>query len=149
MTGDQTLWWQSGVIYQIYPHSFQDSNGDGIGDLRGIIAQLAYLSWLGVEAVWLSPFYPSPMVDFGYDVSEVRRLLDSYSVEQPRVAIGEMHIPDRKEVMAGFSLPEQKLLLEVYKLWIVNQEAPCTVWLTPRNLSGGPCYTERSPIMGS
>ena len=63
------LWWQRGVIYQIYPRSFQDSNGDGTGDLRGIIAQLDYLSWLGVEAVWLSPFYPSPMVDFGYDVS--------------------------------------------------------------------------------
>ncbi len=69
MTPDQMLWWQRGVIYQIYPRSFQDSNGDGTGDLRGIIAQLDYLSWLGVEAVWLSPFYPSPMVDFGYDVS--------------------------------------------------------------------------------
>ncbi len=69
MTPDQMLWWQRGVIYQIYPRSFQDSNSDGTGDLRGIIAQLDYLSWLGVEAVWLSPFYPSPMVDFGYDVS--------------------------------------------------------------------------------
>lgn len=69
MKGDQMLWWQRGVIYQIYPRSFQDSNGDGIGDLRGIIAQLAYLTWLGVDAIWLSPFYPSPMVDFGYDVS--------------------------------------------------------------------------------
>jgi alpha-glucosidase len=69
MTGEQMPWWQRGVIYQIYPRSFQDSNGDGIGDLRGIIARLDYLSWLGVEAVWLSPFYPSPMVDFGYDVS--------------------------------------------------------------------------------
>jgi len=65
----QTLWWQHGVIYQIYPRSFRDSNGDGIGDLRGIISELAYLSWLGVESVWISPFYPSPMVDFGYDVS--------------------------------------------------------------------------------
>jgi alpha-glucosidase len=69
MTGEQMLWWQRGVIYQIYPRSFQDSNGGGTGDLRGIIARLDYLSWLGVEAVWLSPFYPSPMVDFGYDVS--------------------------------------------------------------------------------
>ena len=62
-------WWQRGIIYQIYPRSFKDSNGDGIGDLRGITSQLEYLSWLGVGAVWLSPFYPSPMVDFGYDVS--------------------------------------------------------------------------------
>ncbi|HLH63760.1 MAG TPA: alpha-amylase family glycosyl hydrolase [Ktedonobacteraceae bacterium] len=65
----QPLWWQSGVIYQIYPRSFKDSNGDGVGDLAGIIEKLDYLSWLGVEALWLSPIYPSPMVDFGYDIS--------------------------------------------------------------------------------
>ena len=65
------LWWQKGVIYQIYPRSFQDSNGDGIGDLAGIIQRLDYLSeTLGVEAVWLSPIYPSPMHDFGYDVAD-------------------------------------------------------------------------------
>jgi alpha-glucosidase len=58
------------VIYQIYPRSFADSNGDGIGDLRGILAKVEYLRWLGVDAVWLCPFYPSPMVDFGYDVSD-------------------------------------------------------------------------------
>ncbi len=63
-------WWQSGVIYQIYPRSFQDSNGDGIGDLRGILSRLAYLRWLGVDAIWISPFYPSPMADFGYDVRD-------------------------------------------------------------------------------
>jgi alpha-glucosidase len=63
-------WWQSGVIYQIYPRSFKDSNGDGIGDLQGIIAQLDYLTWLGVDAIWVSPFYPSPMADFGYDIAD-------------------------------------------------------------------------------
>jgi alpha-glucosidase len=63
-------WWQSGVIYQIYPRSFKDSNGDGIGDLQGIMTQLDYLSWLGVDALWLSPFYPSPMADFGYDIAD-------------------------------------------------------------------------------
>ena len=61
-------WWQPGIIYQIYPRSFQDSNGDGVGDLNGIAARLDYLAWLGVDAVWLSPIYPSPMADFGYDV---------------------------------------------------------------------------------
>lgn len=70
MTLDTLPWWQRGIVYQIYPRSFKDSNGDGIGDLRGIISQLAYLKWLGVEAIWISPFSPSPMVDFGYDVSD-------------------------------------------------------------------------------
>ena len=64
------LWWQRGVIYQIYPRSFQDSNGDGVGDLRGILQRLDYLAWLGVDAIWLSPIYPSPMADFGYDVAD-------------------------------------------------------------------------------
>jgi alpha-glucosidase len=63
-------WWQTGVIYQIYPRSFADASGDGTGDLRGIAGRLDYLEWLGVDAVWLSPFYPSPMADFGYDVSD-------------------------------------------------------------------------------
>jgi len=69
------LWWQGGVIYQIYPRSFQDGNGDGIGDLEGIIQRLDYLNGdearsLGVDAIWLSPIYPSPMADFGYDISD-------------------------------------------------------------------------------
>src|ERR1700727_1759973 len=64
------LWWQSGAIYQIYPRSFQDANGDGVGDLKGIERRLDYLSWLGVDAIWISPIYPSPMADFGYDVAD-------------------------------------------------------------------------------
>ena len=64
------LWWRDGTIYQIYPRSFADSNGDGIGDLQGIISRLDYLSDLGVDALWLSPFFPSPDFDFGYDVSD-------------------------------------------------------------------------------
>ncbi len=63
-------WWKSGILYQIYPRSFQDSNGDGVGDLRGIIDRLSYLRDLGVSALWLSPVFPSPMVDFGYDISD-------------------------------------------------------------------------------
>jgi alpha-glucosidase len=63
-------WWKRGVIYQIYPRSFQDSDGDGIGDLGGIIRRLDYLQWLGIDAIWLSPIYPSPMADFGYDVAD-------------------------------------------------------------------------------
>ena len=69
-TNDSRLWWQDGVVYQIYPRSFQDSNGDGVGDLRGIESRLDYLVSLGIDAVWISPFYPSPMADFGYDVAD-------------------------------------------------------------------------------
>ena len=65
-------WWRGGVIYQIYPRSFQDSNGDGIGDLRGITRRLDYIAGLGVDAIWISPFFKSPMKDFGYDVSDYR-----------------------------------------------------------------------------
>ena len=63
-------WWQSGVIYQIYPRSFQDSNGDGVGDLRGIIQRLPYLAEFGVDAIWISPIFVSPMADFGYDIAD-------------------------------------------------------------------------------
>jgi alpha-glucosidase len=63
------FWWQTGVIYQIYPRSFLDSDGDGVGDLPGIASKLDYLRWLGVDAIWLSPIYPSPMADFGYDIT--------------------------------------------------------------------------------
>src|SRR5262249_4807011 len=63
-------WWQTGVIYQIYPRSFQDSDGDGVGDLRGIIARLPYLKELGIDAIWLSPIFVSPMADFGYDIAD-------------------------------------------------------------------------------
>src|SRR5580700_3696861 len=62
-------WWKNAVIYEVYPRSFQDSNGDGIGDLNGITGRLDYLKDLGVDAIWLTPVYPSPHVDFGYDIS--------------------------------------------------------------------------------
>ena len=65
-------WWREAVIYQIYPRSFQDTNGDGVGDLAGVIRRLRYIEQLGVDAIWLSPVYPSPMADYGYDVSEYR-----------------------------------------------------------------------------
>src|SRR6476619_6170053 len=65
----RSMWWQEAVVYQIYPRSFQDSDGDGVGDLRGTTQRLDYLVELGVDALWLSPIYPSPLADFGYDVS--------------------------------------------------------------------------------
>jgi alpha-glucosidase len=67
-------WWQHGIIYQIYPRSFCDTNGDGVGDLPGIHAKLEYLVWLGVDAIWISPVYPSPMADFGYDITNYEEI---------------------------------------------------------------------------
>ncbi|MEM9772174.1 MAG: alpha-amylase family glycosyl hydrolase, partial [Cyanobacteria bacterium P01_D01_bin.73] len=63
-------WWHGCIIYEIYIRSFYDSNGDGIGDLQGIIQKLDYVESLGVDAIWVTPFFPSPMKDFGYDVSD-------------------------------------------------------------------------------
>ncbi|WP_188964847.1 alpha-amylase family glycosyl hydrolase [Deinococcus aquiradiocola] len=72
LTAGQLKWWQSGIIYQIYPRSFQDSNNDGIGDLNGVTARLDYLASLGVTAIWFSPIFTSPMKDFGYDVADYK-----------------------------------------------------------------------------
>jgi alpha-glucosidase len=71
-------WWKNAVIYEIYPRSFQDSNGDGIGDLNGITSRLDYLQKLGVDAIWISPCYPSPQVDFGYDISDYEGIDPQY-----------------------------------------------------------------------
>jgi alpha-glucosidase len=71
-------WWKNAVIYEIYPRSFQDSNGDGIGDLNGITQRLDYLEKLGVDAIWLTPIYPSPQVDFGYDISDYENVDPQY-----------------------------------------------------------------------
>jgi len=71
-------WWKHAVIYEIYPRSFQDSNGDGIGDLNGITQRLDYLQTLGVDAIWISPMYPSPQVDFGYDISDYENVDPQY-----------------------------------------------------------------------
>jgi alpha-glucosidase len=71
-------WWKGAVVYEIYPRSFQDSNGDGLGDLNGITSRLDYLKVLGVDAIWLSPIYPSPQVDFGYDISDYENIDPAY-----------------------------------------------------------------------
>src|SRR6195256_6597481 len=71
-------WWQDAVFYEIYPRSFADSNNDGIGDLKGIASKLDYVKDLGVDAIWISPCFPSPQVDFGYDVSDYENIDPMY-----------------------------------------------------------------------
>src|SRR5262245_42782701 len=68
----QPPWWRGAVIYEIYPRSFNDSDADGVGDLQGIIERLDYVASLGVDAIWIAPFFKSPMADFGYDVADYR-----------------------------------------------------------------------------
>ena len=89
---ENELWWHKGIIYQIYPRSFQDSNGDGVGDLKGIVSRLDYLKWLGIEAIWLSPIFPSPMADFGYDISDYEDIHPLFgSLEEFDELVSEVH----------------------------------------------------------
>lgn len=94
------LWWQRGIIYEVYLRSFVDSNGDGVGDLTGLISRLDYLRWLGVDAVWISPLYPSPMKDFGYDVADYTAIHPLFGTlaDFDRL-IGEAHARDLKVIL--------------------------------------------------
>ncbi len=96
------LWWQTAVIYQIYPRSFQDSNGDGVGDLPGITHRLDYIADLGVDAIWVSPFYTSPMADFGYDVAD-------YTDVDPLFGT----LADFDELLAGAHQLDLKVILDI------------------------------------
>ena len=101
MPNAANVWWRDGVIYQVYPRSFQDTDADGVGDLKGILTRLDYLAGLGVDAVWVSPIYPSPMADFGYDVAD-------YCGIDP--LFGSM--PDFDALLAGAHARGLKLILD-------------------------------------
>jgi oligo-1,6-glucosidase len=95
-----TKWWKESVVYQIYPRSFQDSNGDGIGDLRGIIGRLDYLKELGIDVVWLSPVYKSPNDDNGYDISDYQDIMDEFgTLADWEELLSEMHSRGIRMVM--------------------------------------------------
>jgi alpha-glucosidase len=136
------MWWQDAVIYQIYPRSFQDSDGDGVGDLRGIEQRLDHLAWLGVDALWLSPIYPSPMYDFGYDISD-------YEGVDP--VFGSLEDFDR--VVAGARECGLRVLLDLVPChtsiehpWF-REHPDWYIWSDdPNNWSsafGGPAWTKR------
>ena len=93
-------WWQTGIIYEIYPRSFQDSNNDGIGDIRGIIQRLDYLKWLGIKGIWLTPMYPSPLLDFGYDITDYTSIDSLYgNLADFEQLIKEAHNRDLRIIM--------------------------------------------------
>ncbi|HZA33259.1 MAG TPA: alpha-amylase family glycosyl hydrolase, partial [Propionibacteriaceae bacterium] len=96
----QRDWWKSAVVYQVYPRSFADSDGDGVGDLGGILDHLDHLELLGVDVVWLSPVYRSPMVDNGYDISDYYDVDPLFgTLEQLDELIARLHARDMKLVM--------------------------------------------------
>lgn len=94
------VWWKEGVFYQIYPASFKDSNGDGLGDIPGIISKLDYLKDLGVNVVWVSPMFESPQVDMGYDISNYEGVHAPYgTLEDMDVLVRELHRRDMRLVL--------------------------------------------------
>jgi alpha-glucosidase len=100
MKKEDLLWWQKEIIYQIYPRSFNDGNGDGIGDLKGITQKLDYLEWLGIRAIWISPVYPSPMVDFGYDISDYTDIHPLFGImEDLKTLLQQAHQKNMKIIM--------------------------------------------------
>jgi alpha-glucosidase len=130
-------WWESAVIYQIYPRSFQDSDGDGIGDLKGITKRLDYLVDLGIDALWISPIYPSPMADFGYDVAD-------YCGIDPRFGT----LADFDELLAAAHARGLKLLLD----FVPNHSSDAHPWFaesrSSRDAAKRDWYIWRDPAPG-
>src|SRR5688572_23214773 len=93
-------WWEQAVIYQILVPSFMDTNGDGLGDLAGILQRLDYLEWLGIQAIWLSPIYPSPLADLGYDVANYTDIHPAFgTLEQFDQLVSDLHARNMKIIL--------------------------------------------------
>jgi len=109
-------WWKNAVIYEIYPRSFQDSNGDGIGDLNGITQRLDYLKELGVDAIWLTPVYPSPQADFGYDISDYKNIDPQYGTladfDRLVAEAGKRHIRIVMDMVMNHTSDQHKWFIE-------------------------------------
>src|ERR1035438_2796455 len=109
-------WWKNSVLYEIYPRSFQDTNRDGIGDLNGITQRLDYLKTLGVDAFWLTPIYPSPQVDFGYDISDYENIDPQYGTladfDQLMAEANKRHIRIIMDMVMNHTSDKHKWFLE-------------------------------------
>lgn len=134
-------WWRGGVIYQIYPRSFFDSNGDGIGDLNGITQKLDYIKSLGVDGVWLSPFFTSPMADFGYDVADYCNVDPIFgTLDDFDTMLAEMHKRDIKliiDVVMNHSSIQHPWFRESRQSRD-NPKSDWYVWASPREDGGAP-----------
>ncbi|HEY6976607.1 MAG TPA: alpha-glucosidase [Chitinophagaceae bacterium] len=126
-SGDQKLpaWWKEAVIYQIYPRSFKDSDGDGIGDLRGIISKLDYIKSLGVDAVWLNPIFSSPNDDNGYDISDYKNIMTEFGTMQ-----------DFDDLLKGMHEQGLKLILDL----VANHSSDEHEWFKQSRSSGNNPY---------
>lgn len=136
-------WWQNGVIYQIYPKSFQDTTGSGTGDLRGVTSRLDYLQKLGVDAIWLTPFYVSPQVDNGYDVANYTAIDPTYGT-----------LDDFDELVAQAKARGIRIVLDM----VFNHTSTAHAWFreslnkrvrTASFISGAMANRRRRPITGA
>jgi len=153
-------WWHTGVIYQIYPRSFKDSNADGVGDLRGIVEKLDYLQWLGINAIWISPIYPSPMADFGYDISDYKNIHPLFgTMDDFDMLLSEVHsrgmkmlldlVPNHSSSQHPWFLESRSSRDSAKRNWYIWRDAkpdgsPPNNWLS---VFGGPAW-EWDPSTG-
>ena len=148
---DRFKWWQTGIVYQIYPRSFMDSNNDGIGDINGITAKLDYLQEIGVNILWLSPFYPSPMHDFGYDISDYCNVNEIFgSLEDFDNFTREAHIRGFKviiDLVPNHTSSEHEWFKESRNS-LNNEKRDWYIWRDPAS-DGGPPNNWRSYFGGS
>ena len=146
-----TKWWQTGIIYQIYPRSFYDTDGDGVGDLRGITEKLPYLEWLGIDAIWISPIFPSPMADFGYDVSDYTDIdpvfgtLDDFrallaEAKQRNIRVVLDYVPNHTSIQHRWFVESRSSRDNAKRDWYI--------WRAPAD-DGGPPNNWRSVFGGS
>ena len=125
--GYTTKWWKEVVVYQIYPRSFKDSNGDGIGDLNGIISQLDYIKGLGIDVLWLSPHYDSPNTDNGYDIRDYRKIMTEFGT-----------MADFDELLKGVKLRNMKMIVDL----VVNHTSDEHVWFVESRKSKTGTYSD-------
>ena len=118
---EEKKWWKEAVVYQIYPRSFMDSNGDGVGDLRGIKSRLSYLKLLGIDVIWLSPVYQSPNDDNGYDISDYRDIMTEFGT-----------LEDFDEMLAEAHKLGIKIVMDLLS---TNHRCSSELWLTTRSMT--------------